>query len=681
MSQMSAVSQALLSLTKAEQVRRDTELVMQPHANWEQFLIPAPISIAILGQLVAITSADDFALSPEGSGRSYRFLRYPESFRACLMQLSNQGWRAFSTAHTNMEQIRLHSRSIPAHLRGVLGSLLGPDSPASRRLLPLQLSSIRAAAEQCLGLALAVQAAFSGLIDLTHELLEASVSAGSRYRQEVEAARGALAEAGRRREQMQEEQRQLEERLGRLGQEVEEAQDGYRRAVSSAPGHWGALGLHVAEASINTVSGLVSALVSTVTAEPASLAGAVAGATARILASHTELLVGALRLREVMAGGGLSVGQLRDQASGRGLWLDSEELFRKVKEAVSLEEACAPRAAALSLCERGLAACRELEGLSNRGLGSAEQVEAAIEELYAAALKFSARSTIRTDSPVLSQTAPNLSRAAKANGEPAEPSVAQAALAQARFKMENAKAQLDSSRCRYDESFRELRVTNKELDKVLAEMSRCQVKELDFEGSLALLTRGLQALGKVREQWTKMMHFFQMVSSLIDICLNKTLQQFSDHTQVLQELPGYSHQTFLKDLIYVQVFQATNISNLVHVIASTYVEVSTQHLMPQVTRLGTLLTLEPGDAEFQAERHKLHQGCDQARKMIMELVLRHKDEFESKVQQRMDAIEQTLEGVLPPPTPLEAEAIQGSLRADQEATFRELSSLEEEQWA
>uniref|UniRef100_A0A4W3JG59 Uncharacterized protein n=1 Tax=Callorhinchus milii TaxID=7868 RepID=A0A4W3JG59_CALMI len=513
MSQMSAVSQALLSLTKAEQVRRDTELVMQPHANWEQFLIPAPISIAILGQLVAITSADDFALSPEGSGRSYRFLRYPESFRACLMQLSNQGWRAFSTAHTNMEQIRLHSRSIPAHLRGVLGSLLGPDSPASRRLLPLQLSSIRAAAEQCLGLALAVQAAFSGLIDLTHELLEASVSAGSRYRQEVEAARGALAEAGRRREQMQEEQRQLEERLGRLGQEVEEAQDGYRRAVSSAPGHWGALGLHVAEASINTVSGLVSALVSTVTAEPASLAGAV--------------------------------------ASGRGLWLDSEELFRKVKEAVSLEEACAPRAAALSLCERGLAACRELEGLSNRGLGSAEQVEAAIEELYAAALKFSARSTIRTDSPVLSQTAPNLSRAAKANGEPAEPSVAQAALAQARFKMENAKAQLDSSRCRYDESFRELRVTNKELDKVLAEMSRCQVKELDFEGSLALLTRGLQALGKVREQWTKMMHFFQMVSSLIDICLNKTLQQFSDHTQVLQELPGYSHQTFLKDLIYV----------------------------------------------------------------------------------------------------------------------------------
>ena len=37
------------SLTKSTDIREDMAIVMAPHSNWEEYLMPAPISIAIIG--------------------------------------------------------------------------------------------------------------------------------------------------------------------------------------------------------------------------------------------------------------------------------------------------------------------------------------------------------------------------------------------------------------------------------------------------------------------------------------------------------------------------------------------------------------------------------------------------------------------------------------------------------
>ena len=37
------------SLTKSSDIREDMAIVMAPHSNWEEYLMPAPISIAIIG--------------------------------------------------------------------------------------------------------------------------------------------------------------------------------------------------------------------------------------------------------------------------------------------------------------------------------------------------------------------------------------------------------------------------------------------------------------------------------------------------------------------------------------------------------------------------------------------------------------------------------------------------------
>ena len=42
---------AMQELTSGKAIREDVALLMAPHANFEQFLTPAPLSICILGKL------------------------------------------------------------------------------------------------------------------------------------------------------------------------------------------------------------------------------------------------------------------------------------------------------------------------------------------------------------------------------------------------------------------------------------------------------------------------------------------------------------------------------------------------------------------------------------------------------------------------------------------------------
>ncbi|KAL0172459.1 hypothetical protein M9458_032770 [Cirrhinus mrigala] len=98
-------------------MRNQTKLIMQPYANWEEYLTPAPLSIAILGELVFISSSTDFSINKNPPKNGYKFIKYPDSFRACLMQVCNTGWWAFNEAHKSMDQIRLHTAQVPDYMK------------------------------------------------------------------------------------------------------------------------------------------------------------------------------------------------------------------------------------------------------------------------------------------------------------------------------------------------------------------------------------------------------------------------------------------------------------------------------------------------------------------------------------------------------------------------------------
>ena len=86
--------------------------MMQPFDNMASQLGSAPLSINILGQLCLVATEKDFDLRVEGAENNFDHLKYPESFRASLCQVSQAGYDAFMKGDSCMEKIKLRSAQV-----------------------------------------------------------------------------------------------------------------------------------------------------------------------------------------------------------------------------------------------------------------------------------------------------------------------------------------------------------------------------------------------------------------------------------------------------------------------------------------------------------------------------------------------------------------------------------------
>ena len=73
-----------------------------------ELLSAGPTSVNILGTLCLLATGPDFSLKPENREEfKFDLLKTPESFRASLCQISNEGYWAFLEADTMMDKIRM----------------------------------------------------------------------------------------------------------------------------------------------------------------------------------------------------------------------------------------------------------------------------------------------------------------------------------------------------------------------------------------------------------------------------------------------------------------------------------------------------------------------------------------------------------------------------------------------
>ncbi|KAK2903274.1 hypothetical protein Q8A67_007987 [Cirrhinus molitorella] len=498
----SAISKSTQCLTTAEDMRNQTKLMMQPYANWEEYLTPAPLSIAILGELVFISSTTDFSINKNSPKHGYKFIKYPDSFRACLMQVCNTGWWAFNEAHTSMDQIRLHTAQVPDYMKTAVKILFQGNDEVVKAHLPDQLDNIRVIADECLKLSDATEKRFTEVINIIQELLEACVNAEHFYGEEMEAIKKKLEESKLREQSAQETKKRTEKVMGAMEKELEQAQESYKKALDSLPNGWEMIGM--------------------------------------------DLVAPPMMLREE----------------------------------------------------------KKLEN-----------------------------------------TTPS-----------------QRATENARFTIEQSRAQMNKTKETYDKCFEKLEKNQKELTEILVTMRNCELKEIDFRTTTEMLVKGMDAMGRVKEQWEKMVHFFQMVSNIVKTSLNKTLTNFVSTSEKTQAL-SYNGKLFSKDLLYTQAFQASNIASLVHMISATYTDVSSKYLMDRVSSLGKLMAMDKSKPEFEQERQQLQNGCDEAQKGILRLVLKNKDEYDRKSTARLEKIDRELLAILPAAPPEEIKSIQEAVQA------------------
>lgn len=648
---------ATSSLTKASQCREDTAILTQAHANWENYLTPAPMSIAFLGELVFISSKQDFSIrdgNPEGG---FKFIKYPDSFRACLMQVCNSGWRAFNQAHKSMDQIFLHTQNVPTYIKRTVQILLQNDDVLVKSLLPDTLDSIANISTSCVELAKSVESKFLDVTELITELLETCTCAKQKYGSHLKEVREMLEDEKCKKTMLQEENRQAEEAFNKYGKKLEEANKNFQKAIDSMPSGWDVIGMNFVEGFTNCVNSLiVGATNATIAADSSDThtkydtSGSPKDmfATNNIVSKSSMLLAIAQSLVGLIQKDQIEWSKFLDEKTGQLIvdWLKTQ--IEDVQSNIKDVDQCPVKPQAEKICEQGITICSDLSALAPEGKHDDEaknkELIQRIRKLMTSAQKFDSSGKKYTKTSAFSVNPPGMSKARSASSG----SASQTATENAHFRIEQIKAQLALASEMYEKSLEKMEEKKIRLAETLNKMRQLHVEEIDFDTTIRILAEGLNAMGELQEKWQKMVQFFQMVSNIIDTCLKTSLQDFVKTAR--NPHLKYDSSMFLKDMIYQQAFQASNIAHLVNMISGTYTEVSSKYLMDRVGSLGRLMALDPKDPRFKAERQIFAASCDDAEHEIKALVLKNKELHKARTKARLEKIEYELNAVLPPPS-------------------------------
>ncbi|KAI5101125.1 hypothetical protein C0J45_8328 [Silurus meridionalis] len=659
------------SLTTAEEMRNQTKLVMQPYANWEEYLTPAPLSIAILGELVFISSKDDFSINKNPPKDGYQYIKYPDSFRACLMQVCNSGWWAFNEAHKNMDQIRLHTMAVPDYMKTAVKILFQDNDEVVKAHLPDQLENIRVIADDCLELANSTEKRFTDVIDIIQELLEACVNAQCFYGEELEAIKKKLEEAKLRKQSAEEAAKRSEKAMKTMEEQLNEAHENYKKAMDSLPSGWDMIGMDFVSGLTETFTGVVNGVTAFISHHAFSGktpkikdqdSTADAFDVINIYSKSAEILTCTKNVQRFVKDQVINWKDLYDQKNKATKTDFQAKQFKRIKQSLEKSPKCNVKDEAQNLCDEGIEICAELAKSAPEGKceeAKEKQLIERIQKLTESSRSFDSKSKDVTKTPPLAPTPPMMFKEER-NSE--NMSASQRASEDARFRIEQNRAQLNKTREIYEKSVETMENNQKELTDILVTMRNCNLKEIDFNTTIKMLVKGMDAMGRVKEQWEKMVRFFQMVSNIVKTTLTRTLKDFVTTSEKTQTL-SYNAKLFSKDLLYNQAFQATNIASLVNMISATYTEVSTKYLMDRVSSLGKLMAMDKEKPEFLSELEQLENSCDEAQTDILQLVLKNKEEFKSKSAARLEKIDKELLAILPAADPEEIKSIQAAVKS------------------
>ncbi|XP_078413637.1 uncharacterized protein LOC144689976 isoform X2 [Cetorhinus maximus] len=678
---------AFKDITKASDVRKDTELLLKPYSNWEQFLMPGPLSVAILGEIIFLSAGEDFEIDKETPIGGFKYLKYPKSFRASLVQVSNQGWEAFQEAHKNMDQIRLHTLTVPIDMKDAMKFIMQDNPEITKEFLPIHLSNIKSSADQCLKLAEGVEEKFNLVILLINELLEACTSSKGKYEEELHHIKIKKEIVEMREKSTKDAKAKAEEYHKEMEKQVKKAQKDYEATMDSIPVGWNAVAMHIVGSIASGVTSLISGkfITSVIKEFKDNGKGAKSKDTGEsrnnvICKSDTLQCLISILLSFLDKDYNIDEQKLENTEERRELTNFCKQNLKNLQQETENVENCKEKDDTLEICKAAIEICEKLETLANSKPPDAKAMEKLakkINQVNLKSMKFASYCKASTGSMGVTATPPHMARAQSKEDNSGLGIVTD----NARFKVEQSSAQLRTSQEMYEKSFENMKKSNKELEEILETLRNCEVQEINFDKTVEMLLKGLDALGRVKEQWGKMVLFFTMMSNLIKTCLGKSLNNFIKYSEKPLQTSSYSHNSFLQDLLYIQASQATNIASLVHMISETYVQVSTQHLMDRVNSLGKLMGLDPNrdKVKFEEEHKKFGADCKAASKAIEDLVKKNKEDYEKHAQKRIETIN-SVKDLLPPATLEEIKELEDIVEIGTRAAIKEMTEEDEDQY-
>jgi len=203
--------------------------------EWEVLVVSGPLSINYLASLLVISSQKDFSFVRPTPDFIYRYIRYPNSFRATLTQLSGEMYQSFLDAHTSMNQIQLLMQQIPRNIYTTLKVLTQGSPRLIQSILPSSLNNIERIINDCLNSANGTANKLGSVMHLLQEIIEMNENTQSWNENAIAEIAIAINESLLEQEEIVRQKNQIEEQCAESKEALKEAHQAYLDAAKGIP--------------------------------------------------------------------------------------------------------------------------------------------------------------------------------------------------------------------------------------------------------------------------------------------------------------------------------------------------------------------------------------------------------------------------------------------------------------
>lgn len=647
-----------------------TLTTVQSLSSIESFLLPAPISVAILGQLMAIATTIDFSLTKNAPTGGFQYIKHPDSFRACLVQISISGCDAFTTAHKNMDKIGLYCMTFREYVHDLVNMMLKGNEQDKSSLAPIILDDMMQQAKMCLESAQNTESDFNALTSLLSEVCCAATEAKGLHESNLKEAmnRRKILENEKKilevqKLEIEKEKREVIEQLSKAQQELEEAE-------GEIPGPMKTILMKTFEKVVNVAStsaclfGL-SELTNPVAMTTVVVKGVYDLGIAAIENSGKEETKGdkksAMKIALINAPEIYSlvtnlVENIKSrichetkteektisdkqnlQDDNQSKWQNDISCIREQFEKImkELEESDVSESAAVQttsyLCKRSITVCvtvTQQKGCKDFFEGLLKEVKSISKEAESLKIKsdmlFSPGATTCLNMPIDSENE---------NKEMFEQVIDNLLI-----KIESRKQRLEYLRRKQEAVIQKAQEINPQNTKLLEEFLKTDLQKIEFEEIIQTLSKGMEALGNLNKQWRTMVLYFLHITSRIEACmLDKTthLEKRLHATDISFRAIDYKNKSILEIAAGMDA-----VAYSVELLAKTYTDISGKHLVGPTAELIGMIALDPKkDADkLNDKRRELNENCTRAQQEIKKLTAESRERALKHIHEQFDRI-------------------------------------------
>ncbi|XP_066930876.1 uncharacterized protein [Clytia hemisphaerica] len=661
--------------------------MMQPFDQMSAKLSGAPMAINILGQLCYIATGVEVDLRVEGVNEKYKHLTNTNSLRACLMQVSQAGQRAFRTADGNMEYISMSCERVPELMKSALGILLSPTSEPSdiKNFLPVRLMAIKQVSDDAKVKCEEVVKEFTHVIEVTDEVFMGLVVQQNDVKSALEQLELNIANTKREIKRSDQVTKANEKALKEMEEQVKSAKEDWKDAMASMPSAQDLMMASVTESLTSIVNTGANAAIQMGTQYVNMMTMSAMGGMddmppqqmggmqnpqqapnqnvqypaqgthvenpkvdflrdkymvknsqinlfANLLLNYFDDSDGDIKLREKVVEKG-------DKDIQVGKILEAETFFNMMQKNIKGMDAGDHKTTKNQLLRLIDNALKTIEGIQKL-----PESVATIQKLFDQAEKIISQSdTIESSLKVKAGISqfynpnPTLPRSQAPSGSYGD--LSQTMNDNAHKKVEAYRSQLDSLRIRAEEEKQRFNASQQVLSGEMRKLENFKSRDATSFHMIKVLMQEKIALTLVKESWADLVQFFTSMSNLI----NSTLNMFvADSERVAK---SKSVKNMATEVVFQTAYQVVKVNHVVNNLAGSYKEISQKYLMPLCSKLDEILFLKHGKLE--KWRLELCEECRKAHEDIERIVDKHHEEFLANCHKKTSAIDTEMRAIAP----------------------------------